>query len=307
MDGNEPGLDIRHYEDVIFGLASRDSTVRPPFRMGVFDGNGAFNEALVHRRRGLPFSAANFAAPELTLDGTFLYAGFFFDHFGHFITESLSRIALLRAFPDLPIIWHRLSGSSRLSGWQSELLDMLGLLDRTHHFISVPTRVARVICSRPGFMLFSYCDTSYADHLATVPWSGGAGRKLWLSRSSLKQRNDVPGEAAFEEAIAAKGWEIFKPETVSLREQCAAYAAADRIAGIAGSAFHGLLLMRDMKADIRIIQRYKFQRGNFIAIAAAKDLRQKMGEDMMRHISGSGAGGVHAIDDFDAFEAFIES
>lgn len=117
----------------------------------------------------------------------------------------------------------------------------------------------------------------------------------------------MQGEAAFEEAIHGKGWEIFKPETVSLREQCAAYAADDRIADIAGSAFHALLLMRDMQAEIRIIQRYKNQRGNFIAIADAKDLRQKMGEDMMRHISGGGANGVYAIDGFDAFEAFIES
>jgi hypothetical protein len=54
MNEDQAGLDIRHYDDVVFGLASRDPTVKPPFRVGVFDSTGSFLSDLAHRRRSWP-------------------------------------------------------------------------------------------------------------------------------------------------------------------------------------------------------------------------------------------------------------
>ena len=92
----------------------------------------------------------------------------------------------------------------------------------------------------------------------------------------LDEALEVEGEVEVEALLRAEGWTILRPETVSVAEQLAALDTAEMIAGFAGSAFHGLMLGRDVQARIVIFSRHPKVEVNYAMIAAAKGLDQRI-------------------------------
>ncbi|GGJ11463.1 glycosyltransferase family 61 protein [Neoroseomonas lacus] len=272
-------LNVETHDDVtLLPLDSLPLGAAPVrLRVGVFGAQGEVIETALHRRgrhRSEPLPAA---PAEETWPGSFVYGGVLWDHFGHFLVESLAR-AWAFADNDGPILWLRKSPQQELRGWQREILDLLGLGDREHRVVTRPTRVDRLAVPEQGLVMWRYLHPRQEARLAAHPFrSPAAGRRVWLSRSGLPAGlARIEGEVEVEALLRAEGWTILRPETVSVAGQLAALDTAEMIAGFAGSAFHGLMLGRDVQARIVIFSRHPKVEVNYEMIAAAKGLDQRI-------------------------------
>ncbi|MEO3474416.1 glycosyltransferase 61 family protein [Roseomonas sp. CAU 1739] len=260
-----------------------------PFRIGAFGPDDLPVAAAIHRRGGHAANPPPFAAAEEDWDGDFIYGGQLWDHFGHFLLESLSRAWAFATLPG-PVLWQRAVSHSRLLPWQRDILDLLGLGAREHRVIDRPVRVARLAVPEQGLVtrryLHAWQEAALAAHPCRTPQPGHC---VWLSRSDLPARlARVDGEAEVEAALAADRWTILHPETMSLADQLAALEAAEVIAGFEGSAFHSLLLVRDVRARIVIFGRGPRINPNYQVIAHAKGLDQRLVSLDLEHLGGKG-------------------
>jgi capsular polysaccharide biosynthesis protein len=172
-------------------------------------------------------------------------------HWGHFLTESISRLWARSEQPEL----------SRLRGFFAhlevlpppilEFLNALGLDESRFLTSSKPVRLER--CFIPAAS-FSNRAEAYAVHLASsrdvaqvllgnVPISK-SNQPVFLSRSKFKIVRTLRHEAELEERLAAHGVLIVYPETMTLAEQVALFNTHSTFIGCFGSAFHGLAFSR---------------------------------------------------------------
>src|SRR5690606_30752701 len=76
--------------------------------------------------------------------------------------------------------------------------------------------------------------------------------------------------------LARRGWIIYHPQAHPVREQLEMLDRAAQIAGIEGSAFHTLLLLKQVRAKVQIIPRRGAVNENFETIATTKGFRQEI-------------------------------
>lgn len=186
--------------------------------------------------------------PPKTLPGRHLYAGQLWSHFGHFLTESLSRLWALDDLADLPdsilyIPKRPQHGRRRPRGFQAQVLDVLGVKIPVH-VVRRPTRVEQLLVPGQGFGM-GEIGAGTAKFRQYIRKNLGAGiaadgpEKLYLSRSRL---GGVKGgallEQQLEQHLAQEGYSIYHAETQPLPAQIAAYKAAKMVVGLDGSAFH---------------------------------------------------------------------
>lgn len=267
-----------------------------PFRIGAFGPDGNPVAAAVHYRAGLAAGAPPFAEAQENWDGDFVYGGQLWDHFGHFLLEGLSRAWAFAALPG-PILWQRRAQHARLQGWQQEIFDRLGIGGREHRVVDRPIRVARLAVPAQGLVTRRFLHPLQEAALAVHPYGApDPGRRVWLSRSGLPAGlARVEGEAAIEATLAAEGWTILHPEALSIAAQFAGLESAGVIAGFEGSAFHGLLLGRDVRARIVVFGRGPRINPNYDLIARVKGLDQRLASLDLQHLSGDGRRASHSL------------
>lgn len=251
------------------------------FAPGAFDAAGRFLGDFAHRRQRRATAApAPPAAPALRWDGPHLYAGVVFGQFGHFVAESLARLWALPQAPGATLVWHRHPAWRRdaFTRWQQDLLALAGAGGRAHRFVDAPVVVADILVPEQGHVMGLALHPAQARALGAHPFrTPRPGRRLWLSRSALaKAEGTVEGEAALEALLRAAGWEVVHPERHPVATQLALYEDAEVLAGFAGSAFHLLLMGRDIRARVVLLDRGlgPGQRRNYDVIAAGKGFRQ---------------------------------
>lgn len=260
-----------------------------PFRIGAFGPDGEPIPAAMHLRGGYAANPPPFAEAEMSWDGDFVYGGQLWDHFGHFLLEGLSRAWAFSRLPG-PILWQRVAPHATLLDWQNEILDRMGLGAREHRVVDRPARVARLAVPEQGLVTRRYLHAWQEATLAVHPYQRPrAGHRVWLSRSGLPAKlARIEGETEVEAALRADRWTILHPQTLSVADQLAALEAAEVIAGFEGSAFHGLLLGRDVRAHIVIFGRGAAVNPNYQVIAAAKGLNQRVVSLNLEHLGGNG-------------------
>jgi hypothetical protein len=79
--------------------------------------------------------------------------------------------------------------------------------------------------------------------------SGGT----FVSRSAMRGR--IAGESYLEDAMAAIGFQVFRPESASLVEQIRTYATSEVLIFSEGSAIHGAQLLGRQLGDVIVIER----------------------------------------------------
>lgn len=169
-----------------------------------------------------------------------LYGGCFFDHYGHFLLESLARAWAVEETGPLPFAW--LSGGPP-NAWQSDILERLGLT-MPHRFPMRPTLFRRLAVPQAGFRIETDFHPRHASFLAKEPSPSRdrSGPRLWLSRGGMGKRGS-PGEPELEKELDRRGWRIVRPEDHSPAEQMRLMAEAQVAAGLEGSAFHTAVLL----------------------------------------------------------------
>jgi hypothetical protein len=201
-----------------------------------------------------------------SLKGTWLYAGHWSTHFGHFLLETLPNlwpdpgeyaVGLSGVIAHRPIRGPVPPGDDRirlhhptLPPWQQQLLDLVGYgaveLGVVH---GRPVRVERlVVPSRPVVL------KRRAGPAAVQVWrrisdavgERGSASRVYLSRSEFHAGDHGPGRARTDEAQDARldaffadaGFSVVHPETLPITEQIELVRGADVVAGLSGSALH---------------------------------------------------------------------
>jgi hypothetical protein len=227
-----------------------------PFRFGGFDADGAvLPEMRLHRFAIASHDPVPPAAGEIAaLDAECVHGGVAQAHFGHFLLEGLARVwAIARLPAHLPVLWH---GTPR-AAWQRDLLLLAGIDPARCVPIDRALRLPALLLPEPGFVIgHSFHPWQRAAMALHAAPPHAAGPPLWLSRAGLQPaRRRVDGEAAVEAILAAAGWRILAPERHPVAEQLAALADAPVVAGIDGSAFHLLMLLRGFAGRVVMVGR----------------------------------------------------
>jgi hypothetical protein len=294
-----PALQSPVRENVTVGVLSYDRTAAVRHVLGGWHEDGSIvEELLLHRGRKHPTPPPRQAASAQIADAR-AYGGIIMQHYGHFIFESLSRHWFLKRNPGLRPVWHVLAEAAELTSWQKEIFAMLGLDVERRDLILEPTRFVSLAIPQAGAELWTSLHPQQVEALGVHAFRQPvAGRKLWLSRSRMTRRAAVEQEHELEELLARAGWTIMHPEALAVREQLARMADAEVIAGFDGSAFHSVLLGRDVRARLVIVPRGGANRvsATYDVIAKAKGLSQSVLPAQIRLVRGSGRGAVHHLE-----------
>lgn len=205
------------------------------------------------RKLPLPEDPPRLSGSYLHLDNEFR------GHFGHLLTESLSRAwswpAALRVDPDVRVLVGTTSKRPRPLAYELELYEACGIPRDRIDVIEGPVRVELLISGTPMFSHPDYVHPQIArtwrevgDRLAATAGEREWPRRFFVSRRSDKRacRNGPEVEAIFKE----HGFDVVHPEDYSLGEQVRLFRAAEAIAGYAGS---GLFQIAFVPESTRVI------------------------------------------------------
>lgn len=273
-------LGVRIVPDAVVYPTLRVDSRPGQLLMGVYDNSGSYvEETVLNRRSG---ERGHPVPPELFPDvregePEAIYGGPLYYHFGHFLLESLARAWYAAQHPELPLVWaasHAWEGRE-LRGWQREILDILGLANPVV-ISATPRRIGRLHIPDIGYRYDDWCHPHHAAFLAS--YSGPeqvSGERLWLSRSKLDSEvRDLSAEAV-ERRLTAAGWTVSHPETLPVHDQLDQMSRAELVSGEEGSAFHALLLLRDLEGKrFQVLRRRGPEHRNMITVGDAREVDQ---------------------------------
>ena len=255
MAASTPSRSIRLVADALvmplYGTLDR-------FTAGVFSNGECLVDSLLYRNRqpalyGEP-SPAHAVAKALEpgeaerLQGEYLFGGYLFRHYGHFLIESLARVYALKRCPPFPILFS--STHREIMPWQYDTFKLLGLRNPIIK-LTRPAIVERLFLSPPGFSLPDMITQDQIEALGSMPAPPLTAKKIWLSRSS-HLGGGLLNEKALHPHLEALGWEVVHPQYLSVRKQVALVASSARVAGVDGSAFHTALLAEKIRGRFDI-------------------------------------------------------
>jgi len=173
-------------------------------------------------------------APVLEGGAVFLPWGATFNY-GHFVIDALSSLLALeqaKLLDGLPIL------APNLTTWQRDLIGM-ALPGREIREVDAPVvRLKRAVFATSMDHFLHHPNGLLANLSARVLERAPAGqgaRRVYLSRRGQSMRVMV-GEAAFEKALAARGFRIVRPERLSAAGQVALVRDAEVLVGASGAA-----------------------------------------------------------------------
>jgi capsular polysaccharide biosynthesis protein len=301
------GLDRSGVADSLYVCSLRNAVLDSPTRFprgtaqqipvslnGWTENGDPIREVSLYRNR-LPLVAVPRQTPVAELGEPCIYAGLQQGQFGHFLTESLARMwAILKS--NRTIVW---LGDQQRRAFCSEILGLLGIDERRFRFVTESTRFADLEIPVAGLVLGTACHSEHAAALGVYPCRDPVkGKRVWLSRSGLADRKSgMVNEPELEELLAGQGWLITHPQQHSLKEQLETICDAEILAGFDGSAFHTILLARDLRARLLIVPRgtSKTVSPTFAMISAAKAIRQTVITARATKVGGSGRGSFKAM------------
>jgi capsular polysaccharide biosynthesis protein len=191
------------------------------------------------------------------LPGRWLYGGHWMQHFGHFLAETLTTLwpAADETGEVVGLVFHKyLKRPWAEEPWQRRLLDLAGHAGVPVRVVDgrAALRVERLVV--PGRSVVAH---GWAHPQAREVWqrvaaphrgSGGPAR-VFLSRTGHNQarraeghrsaeRSSADRDSGVDAAFAAAGFEVVRPETLSMDDQLRLVADAELVAGASGSALH---------------------------------------------------------------------
>ena len=209
-------------------------------------------------------------AATATIGDQAIYGGFIFNHFGHFILESLARLWVCQTLLDEQIVF---TSSEALTNWQLEIFDILGLLDRIR-ILREPTVCRKLTIPNVGYRIQDYMHPDHAEFLgcSAPKEEKEITRPLWLSRAALPAQDRIEGEKELESVLLKSGWNVVHPEALPVSRQLALIESASIVAGVEGSALHAITLVKRISGPVVVFRRLFNQ--NYHTISTAKNIHQ---------------------------------
>jgi capsular polysaccharide biosynthesis protein len=220
------------------------------FTAGVFSNDKCIESSLLCRGKESPIYEI-----QEKLCGAYVFGGYLFANFGHFILESLSRVYAIKQCAPLPILF--LGPNPYILSAQKKQIEVLGVKNELL-LVKKPIGVEMLIYSPPGSSIKPVMILD--EQIDALAWHPGTdtikGKKIWLSRSSTRV-SSVDNEKDIEVQLQDLGWTIIHPEQIDLHEQVRHISSAEYIAGFDGSAFYSILFTKKCRAKIFIFSRRK--------------------------------------------------
>ena len=261
-----PALDLRHYEGRIamagFGLFFTGNSVLPdsfrhylqPARMNprLTDVNPSFA-----RIRAGVRPTETLAGTYYNLDGAWSY------HFGHFLTEVLSRLwgweRAKAELPDLKAIVHLASRHPRVAIRDRRFLEAYGIDPDDIVFTTKPVVLNSLVSAMP---MWHNAPPHYAHPGLIDVWDRLAAKlvdhdvpthdKIFVSRGVHLTHRVCRNTPEVEALFVAHGFHVIRPEELDLAEQAALFAGARVIAGFGGSALFNIMYARKAEALVML-------------------------------------------------------
>jgi hypothetical protein len=181
------------------------------------------------------------------LAGRTLYLGTFMNHYGPFITESLSRywkqdLGAFDHFVAYPFIHN--NGNALVQDFHRYLAGLLDVPIDRMTILRAQTVFDEIVVPEQLWA----CNTHVNAHMREVygrisahhAGKGSSGR-IFLSRTDSFRLGNVP---AVEEVFASFGFRIIYPERIEIADQLSLYANCEILAGLSGSAMRNCLFAR---------------------------------------------------------------
>lgn len=190
----------------------------------------------------------------------------------HWMTESLSKIELLRSVSDLNSIL--LPSSLRRYHFIEESLNYLAI---PYLYLS-ETRFTE--CKHLTTVNLNFPAGNFNCHLLKrvarrfreqVKVDNNRGRRIWISRSEARFRNIV-NEPALKPILDRHGFEIFQMERYSLADQIELMQQSSVIAGLHGAGLTNMLFLPTNSSVIEIRRRDDSHNNCYFSMASALDL-----------------------------------
>ena len=182
-----------------------------------------------------------------------IYGGWIFPHYGHFLTETLSRVHALEHYPNSKVIFDVFDNhESRTFNkpWAQQLLAAVGL-KRERILFSTERRIFhRMIFPSQSLVLHRGVSTEGQkriwDRLDSLRSDVAPFKKIYISRSRLeKNKRPLVNEVDLEKSLASYGFEIVYPEKMTVQEQIITLSEAKLLIGPSGTALHNSVFMRE--------------------------------------------------------------
>jgi hypothetical protein len=301
-----PALSAYEYHDVVArprGILVKDDLILPDTFRRWTTGR--------QRHRNLVDSSRYFVSSDDlqgeadTLEGQFFYLDHEHTHFGHYLTESISRLwawpDLKRDHPDLKILMHR------LLPYQEQVLAYFGIERQDVHLFRRPVRVETLFTAMPAVHIGRYVSplvTEVYERIANgVPHVASGHELVFLQREPGMWRECLNAEP-LEEFFRAQGFFFVRPETLSLPEQAALFRDAKVVAGYIGSQFCGQLFNTGPLDLVGVVNpSYLASNEYLMASALGHRLHQFWGVEppptRTHDVQGRALGGMHVDYEFD--------
>lgn len=280
-----PDIWLRSYDDVV---------VWP--RQAVTQGRFVLPESFRHqpaptlRSKALVDLAPRFARTPggeedlQELEGTWYHLdNEFRGHFGHLMTEQLSRMWawdwVKERWPETKALV-TLNRGRGLSSWELEIYEAAGIGRDDIVLIEQPARVEQLVAPSPMLCNHYFVHPEIAttwrrvgESLAAESTRTDFGKRIFCSRSIRKRT--CHNRAEVEQLFAAHGFDIVFPEEHSVPDQVAMFRHAEVIAGFAGSGLFQLALVDEPKDVITIAsERYMARNEYLMASVLGHSLNQ---------------------------------
>lgn len=235
---------------------------------------------------------------QLTVEQAF-FAGWKLNHFGHFLLESLSRVSKLPQQKSI-VIWLAKSPEEIIfKNWQLEIFSLLGIEHHQHIIVTEPIYVENLILVEPEYRIWDRFTEEHAHFLGCYHSQQSIipNKKIWLSRSGINiLRGGWINEKEIESILIECGWCIYHPELHSVQEQLSELLSAATIAGIEGSAFHTLMLAKQIPNQVIIFARGEHLNPNYQLIASVKKFEQTIHKIPQIYLSGQFSNRIYLVE-----------
>ena len=201
---------------------------------------------------------------EHTLTGTHYFGGIYFSHFGHYITDTISRFYGLDHVPD-PIDSMLFFGRKQMANDALPFPEINARLGVTHpvRWLSGVTRIENLYVAPQGMGLGNLAAglpaaRAYLREKFSAGVAPGSQRRVYISRMGYKyRRGGMIGEDVLERNLIAQGYAIARPETMTLEDQLSLYRGASHLICADSSALHLAAYVMEPHQQIAIIERRK--------------------------------------------------
>lgn len=202
------------------------------------------------------------------IGGRWLWAGSLYDHFGHFLVESQSRVwaskFLNQRFDGVLFVPKRPRRGPDLLRYQEAVFRAWGLEPNFVRLALQPVRVESLTVVKQSIALGNLI-VGTEQMRATARASFGKDispegpENLYVSRSKFSgDGGAVVLEVKIEELLANEGYEIFHPQEHEIETQIARYKAAKNVIFCDGSAAHLFAYVGRKAQNVAILLRRSF-------------------------------------------------